>query len=98
MSDKPRPRWFQIHLSTAIVLMFVAGALMWSNSVAYIPPVDYVEINQRKALGLIEEYGWPTIYYYNDTRANHLSLAIPSSFENRSLYTNEWHPTNLAIN
>jgi len=30
MSDKPR-RWFQIHLSTAIALMFVAGGLMWLN-------------------------------------------------------------------
>jgi len=30
MSEKRR-RWFQIHLSTAIVLMFVAGALMLKN-------------------------------------------------------------------
>jgi hypothetical protein len=31
MSDKPRRPWFQIHLSTAIVLMFGAGALLWLN-------------------------------------------------------------------
>jgi hypothetical protein len=24
-------RWFQIHLSTAVVLMFVAGAMIWVN-------------------------------------------------------------------
>jgi hypothetical protein len=30
MSDTPR-RWFQIHLSTATVLMFVSGALIWIN-------------------------------------------------------------------
>jgi hypothetical protein len=24
-------KWFQIHLSTAVVLMFVAGCLMWVN-------------------------------------------------------------------
>ena len=30
MSDK-KPRWFQIHLSTAIVLMFVAGGLLAAN-------------------------------------------------------------------
>src|SRR5262245_3611696 len=24
-------RWFQFHLSTAIILMFVAGGLMWAN-------------------------------------------------------------------
>ena len=29
MSEKPKRRFFQIHLSTAIVLMFVAGGLMW---------------------------------------------------------------------
>src|SRR5947208_189659 len=30
MSDKRRV-WFQIHLSTAIVLMFVGGGLLWLN-------------------------------------------------------------------
>ena len=30
MSEKKR-RWFQIHLSTAIVLMFVAGGLLGAN-------------------------------------------------------------------
>ena len=24
-------RWFQFHLSTAVVLMFVAGGIMWAN-------------------------------------------------------------------
>ena len=31
MSDNPRRAWFQIHLSTAIVLMFVAGVLNYAN-------------------------------------------------------------------
>ncbi|MCY3021957.1 MAG: hypothetical protein NTW87_23340 [Planctomycetota bacterium] len=32
MSDAPKKRtWFQFHLSTAVVLMFVAGGLMWAN-------------------------------------------------------------------
>jgi len=32
MSDAPKKRpLFQIHLSTAIVLMFVAGGLLWAN-------------------------------------------------------------------
>ena len=29
MSNKPRRPWFQLHLSTAIVLMFVAGGFLW---------------------------------------------------------------------
>ena len=31
MPPPPRHARFQIHLSTAIVLMFVAGGLMWAN-------------------------------------------------------------------
>jgi hypothetical protein len=31
MSEMPR-RWFQIHLSTAIILMFAAGGLLWANA------------------------------------------------------------------
>ena len=31
MSDKSNRRFWQIHLSTAIVLMFVAGGLIWAN-------------------------------------------------------------------
>ena len=38
MSDKPRRAWFQIHLSTAIVLMFVAGGLLWANVVYRVDP------------------------------------------------------------
>jgi hypothetical protein len=33
MSEQPKKRaWCQIHLSTAIVMTFVAGALIWSNT------------------------------------------------------------------
>src|SRR5580765_8505531 len=31
MAEAPPRKRFQIHLSTAIVLMFVAGALIWAN-------------------------------------------------------------------
>ncbi|HLX59657.1 MAG TPA: hypothetical protein VKX17_00105 [Planctomycetota bacterium] len=31
MPEPPRRARFQIHLSTAIVMMFVAGGLMWAN-------------------------------------------------------------------
>ena len=30
-AEKPR-RWFQFHLSTAVVLMFVAAGLIWANA------------------------------------------------------------------
>ncbi|HLX64371.1 MAG TPA: hypothetical protein VKX17_24065 [Planctomycetota bacterium] len=34
-AEPPRHARFQIHLSTAIVLMFVAGGLMWANISCY---------------------------------------------------------------
>jgi hypothetical protein len=33
VTEIPRRKRFQIHLSTAIVMMFVAGGLMWANSI-----------------------------------------------------------------
>ena len=52
----PLKRRFQIHLSTAIVLMFVAGGLIWAN----------VTPNKNYGLGCSEGiyhksvwYGWP---------------------------------------
>src|SRR5438552_3218891 len=41
MIDKPRRPWFQIHLSTAIVLMFVAGGLIKFSATFYRYALDY---------------------------------------------------------
>jgi len=30
--NTPRHNWLQVHLSTAVILMFVAGGLMWLNT------------------------------------------------------------------
>ncbi|MBE7462706.1 MAG: hypothetical protein HS116_04335 [Planctomycetes bacterium] len=30
--EKPKRAWFQVHLSTLVALMFVAGVLMWANT------------------------------------------------------------------
>lgn len=32
MPEPPRPKRLQMHLSTAVVMMFVAGILIWANS------------------------------------------------------------------
>src|SRR6266404_1141238 len=50
MTDKPRRPWFQIHLSTAIVLMFVAGGILWLN----VTP-DWAHMSSV--------YGWPKGFY-----------------------------------
>ncbi|HLX60449.1 MAG TPA: hypothetical protein VKX17_04115 [Planctomycetota bacterium] len=31
MSELPRRKWLQVHLSTAVLLMFAAGGLIWLN-------------------------------------------------------------------
>jgi hypothetical protein len=53
MSDSPR-RWFQIHLSTAVVMMFVAGGFVWANcQLFYYGRGFYVR-------------GFPFSFYYSD--------------------------------
>lgn len=50
-SPAPRKRaWFQLHLSTCVVLMLAAGVLMWAN-IQFIVDLDY------------GERGWPWPYY-----------------------------------
>ena len=52
--DAPRKRpWFQIHLSTAVVLMVVAGVLVWAN---VRKPV--VLIRNSRIIEL-DRMGWP---------------------------------------
>ena len=58
MSDAPKKRpLFQIHLSTAIVLMFVAGGLVWVN--CYQHSTYYVPYGGGDG-GYV--YGWPFTY------------------------------------
>lgn len=67
MNDKARRPWFQIHLSTTIVLMFVAGGLLWVNIapheqtyVAGLVPDEGNEWSSRhEEFGTVTERGWP---------------------------------------
>ena len=51
MPTPPPRKRFQIHLSTAIVMMFVAGALIWAN------------VTERSQVLILvpdgKEFGWP---------------------------------------
>jgi hypothetical protein len=53
MSEKPKRRFFQIHLSTAVVLMFVAGGLMWLNMIQH-----WILAGRGP-----NAYGWPYFFY-----------------------------------
>ena len=65
---RARP-WFQYHLSTAIVLMFVAGGLMWANVresklLAYFLDSEFEWDRSRSDYAQIEYlvgfHGWPS--------------------------------------
>ena len=43
MPEPPRRKRFQIHLSTAIVMMFVAGALIWANTRNQVDDANFKE-------------------------------------------------------
>src|ERR1017187_4066860 len=55
MPNPPRRARFQVHLSTAIVLMFAAGGLMWVNMRGYITS----KYHSSDRDNLITAYGWP---------------------------------------
>jgi hypothetical protein len=55
-------RWFQIHLSTAVVLMLCAGGLLWLNVEKW--PNDDLEttfagLDLRNETGVAYVRGWP---------------------------------------
>jgi hypothetical protein len=47
--------WFQIHLSTAIVLMLAAAVLSWLN----IHPEESVKVSEQGERLEIVDHGWP---------------------------------------
>jgi len=60
MPQSPPCKRFQVHLSTAIILMFVAGAFIWANMVPFRGMGAYHF--QRKELDIpyiYIQYGWP---------------------------------------
>jgi hypothetical protein len=59
MADAPRKRpWFQFHLSTAIVLMFVASGLLWAN-------LSESPAGNLSDWGVtVHIYGWPAKVYW----------------------------------
>ncbi len=58
MIEAPRSKRFQIHLSTAIVMMFVAGGLMWANTRINNVRPDYWAAPSLPS-NRIYSYGWP---------------------------------------
>ena len=74
MSDKTRRSWFQLHLSTAIVMMVVAGGLLWMN-LHRRPGEPNLAPDSEQYYGTIypsnyDAYGWPhgiTLWFNSET-------------------------------
>ena len=89
MSDKPRRAWFQLHLSTAILLMFVAGGLVWANigtlnaetidfDIHGGDPLDWIPIKKT-----MRSFGWPLLFY--GAPEMHVSMARVYCFTGTSI-------------
>jgi|SRR5579862_158883 len=60
MPTPSRRARFQIHLSTAIVLMFVAGLLIWANVIPRTEPPNKLSVPGKPAIEVIFiRYGFP---------------------------------------
>jgi hypothetical protein len=53
MAGKPKQWWLRVHLSTCVILMFVAGGLIWLNMK---PDVQALPFGGK---GELVVWGWP---------------------------------------
>jgi len=73
MDGQPRKRaWLQFHLSTAILMMFVAGGLLWANLYTYESSLWPGEcVDPPEGAGYVPPIVWPAhgwpFCFYRDT-------------------------------
>lgn len=64
MDEKPKPhRWFQFHLSTAIILMFCAWPLLGFFTYLNHKPQDEKIVVTTTGSWMTLKEGWPFIFY-----------------------------------
>jgi hypothetical protein len=66
MPDSPNRRWFQIHLSTAILLMFVAGGIIGQN-VRQLEIVEHLPSKSDPWRCHRTGQGWPWKWYLSSS-------------------------------
>ena len=66
MPEPPRRKRFQVHLSTAVVLMFVAAVWIWLNTISSKGGPYIILDNEEAAMSIVNgyepfyyHYGWP---------------------------------------
>jgi hypothetical protein len=82
MPETPRRRRFQVHLSTAVVLMFVAGGLLWINAADKFDGMEFEVLNTGEVVSIPDNrfasHGWPFVAIrYRDS--GDLSLRKPGA-------------------
>jgi hypothetical protein len=103
MTEPPPRKRFQIHLSTAIVMMFVAGGMMWANcsprTRVWIDSLGTLNVIRRKILGwplecatVIEELGVQAHYEEN------LRIVFPELPNESKTYSLEIERTEALVN
>jgi len=101
MPEPPRRARFQIHLSTAIVLMFVAGGLIWANVTPSVFEFGGTIIEKKGYLDFKGDivrrsvFGWPWIayevrteyqYYYTDPRYPEVRFDPSKKWNEKSIF------------
>jgi hypothetical protein len=60
--DTPKRRFWQIHLSTAVVLMFVAALILFVNLRIHREYSTVERTSNRTQLDYYDGWGWPYLY------------------------------------
>src|SRR5205807_1432561 len=79
MPTPPPRKRFQIHLSTAIVMMFVAGGLMWANRTnrGSYEVDEYVGSDCDEVSFYETSYGWPLTFIHGRGYSDEFGPSIP---------------------
>jgi hypothetical protein len=72
-------RWFQIHLSTAIVLMFVASGMLWLQFLPTARLDAWVQLSRGTMTEHTILYGWPQSCRQHEVNISPKSQFSPSS-------------------
>jgi hypothetical protein len=56
---KPKRKFWQFHLSTAVLLILLAGGLLWLQLCDYLAQRQYAPLPP----GIFASYGWPVLAY-----------------------------------
>jgi hypothetical protein len=87
-------RWFQIHLSTAVVMMFVAGALLGLNFIQ--------RVNDNKLIRDAIFNGWPfpvvTYAEWDSPDKSSIMISDNTSWLRVELEPPKWHDKGIAMN